>query len=338
MTEDRAPVLHVSGLRKEFRVRHAGVSRRLTAVDRIDFDLHAGETVALVGESGSGKSTVARCIARLVEPTSGEVTLAGEALGSIKQRDLSRVYRSLQMVFQDPSSSLDPRMTVRATMEEPLRLNTDLNRDERLMRVQQLCQDVELDLSLLERYPRQLSGGQKQRVGIARALAVDPKVILLDEPTASLDVSVRGQVLQLLTRVQKERDLAYLFISHDLTTVRRVSDRVLVMYLGRVIESGPTAEVFDKPMHPYSRALLSSAPQVVYGRVKKRLVLEGEIPSPIDLPKGCRLASRCPLAREACSQSVPALLPVTPTHFVACPVVLEPQQVDGKEVSAALAK
>ena len=338
MTESREPVLVVRGLRKEFRVRHGGLARRLTAVDGIDFELRKGETVALVGESGSGKSTVARCIARLIEPTSGDVVLDGVHLSSIRQRHLSKIYKDLQMVFQDPNSSLDPRMTVRTTMEEPLRLNTKLNRKDRRERAQQLCKDVDLDPGLLDRYPRQLSGGQRQRVGIARALAVDPKLILLDEPTASLDVSVRGQVLQLLTHVQKQRDLAYLFISHDLETVRRVSDRVLVMYLGGVIEAGPTAEVFEQPRHPYTQALLSAAPQVVYGRVKSRLRLSGEIPSPIDLPKGCRLASRCPLVQSSCTESVPPLLPVSPSHFVACPVVLDLESRQGKEEDPALVK
>ena len=338
MTETRQPVLTVSALRKEFHVRHAGLAKRLTAVDRIDFELFKGETVALVGESGSGKSTVARCIARLVEPTSGEVVLSGVSVSALKQRDLPKVYRDLQMVFQDPNSSLDPRMTVRATVEEPLRLNSGLTRSERRERVQQLFKDVDLDFALLDRYPRQLSGGQRQRVGIARALAVDPKVILLDEPTASLDVSVRGQVLELLSRVQKQRELAYLFISHDLATVRRVSDRVLVLYLGGIVEAGPTAEVFDHPMHPYTRALVSAAPEVVYGRVKSRLRLSGEIPSPIDLPRGCRLASRCPLVQSTCSTAIPPLIAFTPTHFVACPVVLESKSLEGKEGDPALAR
>ncbi len=322
MTETRRPILQVSGLHKTFRIRHSGIAKNLTAVDRIDLELYPGETVALVGESGSGKSTVARCIARLIDAASGEVILGDVPLTHMRGRKLSKVYEDLQMVFQDTSGALNPRMTVRATLEEPLRLRFRLNRDERKERVRRLLESVDLGPELLQRYPRQLSGGQRQRVCIARAFAVDPKVVLLDEPTASLDVSVRGQVLQLLRRIQKERNVAYLLITHDLALVRRVSERVLVMYLGSVVEQGATADVFEHPTHPYTRALLSSAPVVEYGRVKSRLRLTGEIASGVDLPPGCRLAPRCPLAQASCFESVPPLSPITPTHSVACPVVL----------------
>ena len=323
MNGPRHPILRVSALRKEFRIRTRGTSRTLTAVDGVSLDLYPGETVALVGESGSGKSTVARCIARLVEPTSGEVTLGGVSLTALPRGALREAYGDLQMVFQDPSSSLNPRMTVRTAIEEPLRLHFSLSRAEREDRVRQLIDAVELSGELLDRYPRQLSGGQRQRVGIARALAVEPKVVLLDEPTASLDVSIRGQILDLLGRLQREKGLAYLFITHDLQTVQAIADRVLVMYLGSILEEGPTQMVFDHPTHPYTRALLSSAPVPEYGRSKERFVLRGEIPSPIDLPTGCRLASRCPLAQARCSTSIPPLEAVSPGHAVACPVVLE---------------
>jgi peptide/nickel transport system ATP-binding protein/oligopeptide transport system ATP-binding protein len=322
MIDGREPILKVTGLRKEFQVRHAGGSKTLTAVQHMEVELYAGETVALVGESGSGKSTVARCIARLIEPTSGEVVLADQPLARVHGRALSKVYRDLQMVFQDTHGSLNPRMTVRATIEEPLKLHFHLGRKERSERVSKLLQEVDLSPELLDRYPRQLSGGQRQRVGIARAFAVDPKVVLLDEPTASLDVSIRGQVLDLLRRIQEDRNVAYLLISHDLSLVRKVAERVLVMYLGGVVEEGKTTEVFARPTHPYTRALLSSAPLVEYGRVKNRLQLVGEIPSAIDLPSGCRLASRCPLVQESCRSAAPELEALTPTHLVACPVVL----------------
>lgn len=326
MNGARQPALRVSALRKEFRIRTRGGGATLTAVDGVSLDLFAGETVALVGESGSGKSTVARCIARLIEPTAGEVVLGGSSLTATPRRGLPRAYSDLQMVFQDPNSSLNPRMTIRAALEEPLRLHFTLSRAEREERIRHLIASVELSPELLDRYPRQLSGGQRQRVGIARALAVEPKVILLDEPTASLDVSVRGQILDLLVRLQREKGLAYLFITHDLHTVRALADRVLVMYLGGIVEQGPTQEVFGHPTHPYTCALLSSAPVVEYGHVKDRFVLTGEIPSPIDLPTGCRLSSRCPLARPSCSASVPPLVAITPRHSVACPVVLEAPQ------------
>jgi peptide/nickel transport system ATP-binding protein/oligopeptide transport system ATP-binding protein len=293
----------------------------LTAVDGVDLEVAAGETVALIGESGSGKSSVARCIARLVEPTAGEILVAGHDVTAARRTDLWRCYGDLQMVFQDPVSSLNPRMTARQTIDEPLRLHTSLDRAARARAVDDLLHQVGLRRELGERYPRQLSGGECQRVAIARAIAVDPKVLLLDEPTASLDVSVRGHILDLLERLQAERGLAYLFISHDLEVVRHIADRVLVMYLGSILEEGPAADVFAHPTHPYTRALLSAAPVAEYGRRPERLRLRGEIPSPTDLPPGCRLASRCPLALSACSNAPPPTISVSAGHSVRCPVV-----------------
>jgi peptide/nickel transport system ATP-binding protein/oligopeptide transport system ATP-binding protein len=292
----------------------------LTAVDGIDLEARPGETVALIGESGSGKSSVARCIARLVEPTAGEIVVAGHDVTAAAKADVWRCYGDLQMVFQDPPSSLNPRMTARQTIEEPLRLHTSLDRPARARAVDDLLGQVGLRRDLGDRYPRQLSGGECQRVAIARAVAVDPKVLLLDEPTASLDVSVRGHILDLLARLQAERDLAYLFISHDLEVVRHIADRVLVMYLGSILEEGPAADVFERPTHPYTRALLSAAPVAEYGPRPPRLRLAGEIPSPTNLPRGCRLASRCPLALEACSNAPPPPIVVSPGHAVRCPV------------------
>lgn len=318
---ERAPIaLEVSRLRKEYRVRGAGRHVTLTAVDDVSFRIRPGETLALVGESGSGKSTIARCITRLVEPTAGSINVDGRPITGISSRRLPAAYADLQMVFQDPTSSLDPRMTVAATLDEPLRLHTRLDKEGRRARVAQLLADVELDESYLDRRPRQLSGGQRQRLSIARALAAEPKVILLDEPTASLDVSVRGQIIRLLKRLQKEHDLAYLFISHDLGVVRQMSDRVMVMYLGGIVEQGTTEDVFENPVHPYTKALLSAAPVVEYGRAHDRLRLAGEIPSPMRIPSGCRLVGRCPIAEEACALKRPDLALITDTHAVACPV------------------
>jgi peptide/nickel transport system ATP-binding protein/oligopeptide transport system ATP-binding protein len=316
------PVLTVTGLRKEFRVHAHGAAKTITAIDGLDLSIRRGETVALVGESGSGKSTVARCIARLVQPTGGEVSLDGVSLPGLRGRDLTRVYAGLQMVFQDPNSSLNPRMTVADMLDEPLRLHTGLDRAARQRRVAGLVESVGLDRVHLGRYPNQLSGGQRQRVGIARAFAADPKVVLLDEPTASLDVSVRGQVIELLRRLQRERNIGYLFISHDLQVVRRLAHRVMVMYLGRVVEEGPVGQVFSAPAHPYTRALLSAAPEAVYGRVKQRFMLHGEVPSPIDLPPGCRLADRCPLVRDSCRAGSPPMAVVSAGHTAACPVAV----------------
>lgn len=313
------PVLTVSGLVKRYPLRRRGGV--LTAVDGVDLEVRPGETVALIGESGSGKSSVARCIARLVEPTAGRVVLGGQDISALRRRDLWRAYGDVQMVFQDPMSSLNPRSTARQTIEEPLRLHTDLDRAARAATVDDLLDQVGLSRELAGRYPRQMSGGECQRVAIARAIAVDPKILLLDEPTASLDVSVRGHILDLLARLQAERGLAYLFISHDLQVVRHIADRVLVMYLGSILEEGAAADVFEHPTHPYTRALLSAAPVAEYGRRPERLRLRGEIPSATDLPPGCRLASRCPLAMSACSNAPPAPVAVSAGHVVRCPVV-----------------
>lgn len=312
-------LLDVQNLRKEFRVRNAGRVARLTAIDGIDLKVERGETVALVGESGSGKSTVARSIARLVEPTSGGAWLDGTPLSRLRRRRLSRAYGDLQMVFQDPNSSLNPRMTVRAILDEPLRLHLKMSAAQRRTRVAELLESVGLGPAHLDRRPHQLSGGQRQRVGIARALAVDPKLILLDEPTASLDVSVRGQVIELLQKVQQDRGIAYLFITHDLQVVQRIAHRVVVMYLGAVVEEGPTEAVFAHPTHPYTKALLSAAPVAEYGVKRERFRLAGEIPSPINLPAGCRLAGRCPIAQERCRHDPPPLIAMERQHYVACP-------------------
>ncbi|MCI1747290.1 MAG: ABC transporter ATP-binding protein [Acidipropionibacterium sp.] len=327
ITTPTPPVLDIQHLHKEFRLRGTGRDRVLTAVDEVSFTIHAGQTVALVGESGSGKSTIARCITRITEPTSGDVLVEGRSIIKMPSRKLIDIYRSLQMVFQDPNSSLDPRKTARATLDEPLRLHTSLTSHQREQRIRELLAEVDLSDHLIDRLPRQLSGGQRQRLGIARAMAVDPRIILLDEPTASLDVSVRGQIIRLLERLQENKGIAYLFISHDLGVVRRISDRVLVMYLGTIVEEGPTEEVFTHPVHPYTQSLLSAAPLVEVGRRRERVRLAGEIPSPVDLPAGCRLVGRCPVATTACATTEPSLLNVTGSHRAACPVALDMQQV-----------
>lgn len=311
--------LQVRGLRKHFRV--AG-GRTLVAVDGIDLDLGPGETLALVGESGSGKSTVARCIVRLIEPTAGEIEVDGTSMRQLDPVALARMYRRVQMVFQDPNASLNPRMTVAQVLEEPLRLHLRLDRHARSARMRELIGMVGLTPEHLARYPHELSGGQRQRVGIARAIAVQPGLIILDEPTSSLDVSVRGQVIGLLRELQERLGLSYLFISHDLQVVRHVADRVAVMYLGGIVETGPTAAVFGDPRHPYSRALISAAPIVRWGMKRTRLRLAGEINSPIDPPDACRLVGRCPFEQPSCSRGRPPLIQVGADHAVACPVVI----------------
>lgn len=327
-------VLQVSGLVKKFPISDHGRTRTLTAVDNVSLELRAGETLAIIGESGSGKSTLARCIARLVEPTAGDVVLGDLDLGTLPRRSLWKAYRQLQMVFQDPVSSLNPRMTARAIVEEPLRLHSTLGRADRSTRVDELIDRVGLDLNLAERYPRQLSGGECQRVAIARALAVEPEILLLDEPTASLDVSVRGRILDLLQSLQEEKRLAYMFISHDLEVVRRIADRAMVLYMGAVVEQGTAAEVFEHPTHPYTWALLSAATTAEYSRHKSRFRLTGEIQSPIDLKPGCRLAPRCPLRAPSCVESAPESIPLSATHHVWCPVTAgDPVREEAAELS-----
>jgi oligopeptide/dipeptide ABC transporter ATP-binding protein len=313
-------ILQVRDLHKIFPVEGG---RRLVAVDGVTIDVAAGETLALVGESGSGKSTVARCIVRLIEPSSGDVVIDGLSVVPLPTKRLAGVYRRIQMVFQDPNASLNPRMSVRQVLDEPLRLHLALSGAERAERVRELVEMVGLTPAHLARYPHELSGGQRQRVGIARAIAVSPDIVILDEPTSSLDVSVRGQILDLLLDLQKRLNLAYLFISHDLQVVQHVADRVAVMYLGGIVETGPVAEVFRDPKHPYTRALLSAAPVAQWGVTRKRLRLAGEITSAIDPPDACRLAGRCPLAQPSCSAAKPPLIDLGRSHAVACPIVVD---------------
>ncbi|MGR3805673.1 ABC transporter ATP-binding protein [Marinibacterium profundimaris] len=310
------PIVQVRGLKKLFPV---GGGRKLHAIDGVDFDLQPGRTLALVGESGSGKSTVARCIVRLLEPTDGDVVVHGNSVRPLNPVRMATMYRTLQMVFQDPNASLNPRMTVRKVLEEPLKLHLSMTQDERNARLSELVTLVGLGEEHLARYPHELSGGQRQRIGIARAISINPEVVLLDEPTASLDVSVRGQILDLLKRIQRELNLAYLFISHDLQVVRHVADEVAVMYLGQIVERGPTAEIFDNPRHPYTRALMSAAPVARYGVKRERLRLAGEISTPVDPPPACRLSGRCPIEQPVCSQQRMPLEPINETHSVACP-------------------
>ncbi len=312
-------VLRAEKLTKAYPV---GRGRRLLALDGVDLEVAAGETLALVGESGSGKSTLARCALRLVEPSGGEVWINGRAVRPLGAMGLAGLYREVQMVFQDPNASLNPRMTVRQVVHEPLRLHLSMPTDKRERRAVALMDMVGLTVAHLDRYPHELSGGQRQRVGIARALAAEPNLLILDEPTASLDVSVRGQILELLRRLQAELGLAYLFISHDLQVVRHMAGRVAVMYLGGIVETGPTREIFERPLHPYTRALLSAAPVARFGVKRQRLRLAGEIPSPIDPPDACRLVGRCPLQQDSCATRRPPLVDAGGGRAIACPVAL----------------
>ena len=330
------PVVQARDLRKHFTVAHG---RNLVAVDNVSLDIVAGQTLALVGESGSGKSTVARCIVRLIEPTGGSVWIDGMSILSLDSVELARMYRRVQMVFQDPNASLNPRMTIRQVLEEPLRLHLKMARRAREDRARELIGMVGLTPAHLDRYPHELSGGQRQRVGIARAIAVEPAAVILDEPTSSLDVSVRGQILDLLMDLQQKLNLAYLFISHDLQVVQHVSNRVAVMYLGGIVEIGPTAVVFRNPQHPYTRALLSAAPIAKWGVKRTRVRLAGEISSPINPPAACRLVGRCPLEQLSCSGSKPPLIDIGDDHALACPIVTGKEAAPplGQPIAAAIA-
>lgn len=318
-------LLEVRGLSKVFDVGGPFRRRSLHALDAVDLRVRSGTTVGLVGESGSGKSTLARCLLRLVEPTAGSIRFDGEELTGLPDRRVSGIYRRAQMVFQDPNSSLNPRMSIGELIGEPLALHLGQSRVERSERVSELLSLVGLGPQHADRYPHQLSGGQRQRVGIARALAPDPKLLVLDEPTSSLDVSVRGQILQLLVDLQRDLGLTYLFISHDLGVVRHLCDEVAVLYLGKVVEHGPSSDVFGAPQHPYTQALLSAVPTARWGERADRLRLHGEIPSPVDLPIGCRLLGRCPWEIDECATVHPELRSPDhdphAVHRVACHVV-----------------
>jgi len=294
--------------------------RVVRAVDGVSLRVAAGETLGLVGESGCGKSTLARCVLRLIEPTRGRVLLDGEDLTALPEEALRRRRRDIQMVFQDPTASLNPRLSVAATVEEPLMLHTPLAGPARRARADEVLDEVGLGAGLRDRYPHQLSGGQRQRVNIARAIATRPRLVVLDEPTSALDVSLRARVILLLAELKRRMGMTYLFISHDLSTVRYLCDRVAVMYLGVLVEEAPAAELFDHPAHPYTRALLSCIPVPDPDVAPVRLTLSGEVPSPIDIPTGCRLRGRCPLAQPVCAEPVP-VREIAPGHTVACHLV-----------------
>ncbi|MGA0163555.1 MAG: ABC transporter ATP-binding protein [Bdellovibrionota bacterium] len=306
-------LLEVKDLKVFFPVSRGGFFKKETrfvkAVDEVSFDLHEGETLGLVGESGCGKSTTARAIVQLIEATSGSIKFEGQELTSLGRTSMKEVRKKAQMVFQNPFSSLNPRMTIAEILSEPLQSLTSLNRKQRLERIYELMEIVNLNPKFLFRYPHEFSGGQRQRINIARALAVNPKLIVLDEPVSALDVSIQAQIINLLQDLQQKFKVAYLFIAHDLSVVKTLSHRVAVMYLGKIVELGETEALYDNPNHPYTQALMSAVPipDPIKERKRNRIPLVGEIPSPIDVPTGCTFHPRCPKANADCAKMIPTL-------------------------------
>jgi oligopeptide transport system ATP-binding protein len=309
-------LLEVRDLVKHFPVE--GSDDVVRAVDGVSFDIFAGETLGLVGESGCGKSTVGRCLLRLHEPTSGEVLFEGRNIVGLAHKEMQKLRREMQIIFQDPYASLNPRLSIFAIISEPLKIHKIGSRGEQIARVADLLTRVGLDPKYMHRYAHEFSGGQRQRIGIARALALNPKLIICDEPVSALDVSVQAQVVNLLQDLQEEFGLTYLFISHGLAVVEHISNRVAVMYLGKIVEIAHAAELYDNAMHPYTQALLSAIP-VPDPKVKReRIILTGDVPTPIDPPSGCRFRTRCPIASEECALTVPELREISSGHFSAC--------------------
>jgi peptide/nickel transport system ATP-binding protein len=317
-----APLLEVSGLTRHFPLPKSGFldqPRVLRALDDVDLVVRTGETVGLVGESGSGKSTLARLVMRLDTPTAGTIRFAGQDIGSSGQAAIRPLRRRLQMIFQDPYASLNPRMTVRQILEGPILLHR-LAPDTAALRrrVTELLDLVGLPSAAMERYPHEFSGGQRQRISIARALAVEPDFIVGDEPISALDVNIQAQILNLMIGLQERLGLTYLFIAHDLAVVRHISDRIYVLYLGKVMEMAPAEVLFVRPLHPYTNTLISAVPVPEVGKARRRIMLSGEVPSAVDPPSGCRFRTRCPAAAPRCAAEPPPLTEVEPRHFVAC--------------------
>lgn len=313
MNNDK-PLVSVRGLKKYFPVKGGILSRTcgyVKAVDGVDIDIRHGHTVGLVGESGCGKSTTGRCMLRLIEPTSGSISFDGVKVENLSRRDLRRLRSEMQIVFQDPYASLNPRLKIGDTLAEPFAIHNIGSKQERDSMVLDLLGKVGLPSDCIKKYPHEFSGGQRQRIGIARAIALKPKFLLLDEPVSALDVSIQAQVINLLTDLKNEFGMSYLFISHDLSVIEKMCDELAVMYLGKIVETGTADEIFESPLHPYTEALISATPVADPKNGTRRIVLKGDVPSPADPPSGCVFHPRCSIAEKKCSESVPLLLKKT---------------------------
>ncbi len=325
---EKQVLLQVEGLKKYFPVVQGKllgrVIKQLRAVDDVSFDVYQGETLGLVGEFGCGKSTTGRSILQLYKPTDGKVVYAGTDLVHASKGEVRKLRQKMQMIFQDPYASLNPRMTVSETIGDPIRIHNLLPRNEVEERVKELLAMVGLNPAFTNRYPHEFSGGQRQRIGIARALALDPDLIVCDEPISALDVSIQAQVVNLLEDLQDKLGLTYLFIAHDLSMVRHISTRVAVMYLGVIVELADRTELYENPLHPYTQALLSAVPipDPKVEKKRERIILTGDVPSPINPPSGCRFRTRCPLAADICAAERPAFREVSPKHWAACHFVV----------------
>ena len=315
-------VLEVSHLVKRFPIKGGLLKRevgQVHAVEDVSFTVRRGETFSIVGESGCGKSTTGKCILRLIEPTEGSVKLDGREFLDLTGEELTRERRKMTLIFQDPYSSLNPRMTVSDIIAEPIDIaGIYATREERDARVEEIMEEVGLDLAFKNRYPHEFSGGQRQRIGIARAIALQPELVVCDEPVSALDVSVQAKVINLLQRLQRDLGLSYIFISHDLSVVKHISDTVLVMYLGHEMELAPTEDLYANPLHPYTQALLNVIPRIRSERIADKRILEGDVPSPTNPPSGCCFHTRCPHATERCASEVPQSHEVEPGHFCTC--------------------
>ena len=315
------PILEVKGLKKYFDIKGGFFGRKVgevKAVDDVSFTVYEGEILGIVGESGCGKSTTGKSILRLIEPSDGEVRFDGKEITNLSDEEMRKMRREMQIIFQDPYASLNPRHTIEKVISEPLLIHGIGDKESRKKKVEELLEVVGLSSWHAKRYPHQFSGGQRQRIGIARALAVNPKLVICDEPVSALDVSVQSQILNLMEDLKKEFKLTYLFIAHDLSVVKHISDRVGVMYLGRMVELAPKDDIYEDPLHPYTKALLSAVPVPDPDAVSERVILEGDVPSPSNPPSGCTFHTRCPDCMDICKTDRPAFKEVKDNHFVAC--------------------